>query len=206
MNISLRLLFSAGLLLMAASLGCAAEPKFSQDAAAAATRELGAIVERDNARPGHPVIGVTFPGFNRHLLAEASDLDCLGSLPDLQQFKLRCCPLGNAILERVAMLAKLRVLELQSTGVSDDGMRQLPRLTALEGLDLSSNSKITDAGMEHLHALTHLKKLDLTFSDVTDHGLKYLEGMQKLSALGCKGRKSRTRDWTASPTSMSLKN
>ena len=90
MKTSLRLLFSVGFLLACVPLGNAAEPASPQEAVATAITEFGGIVERDNARAGRPVIGVILNfgrkgirGVNRNL--EATELDCLAKLTDLQR-------------------------------------------------------------------------------------------------------------------------
>ena len=82
MSLCSRLFLSLGLLLVGPTLGTAAQPASSQDAAAAKIKKLQGIAERDNAAPGRPVIGVVFKeDYNRRL--KASDLDFLTSLTKL---------------------------------------------------------------------------------------------------------------------------
>jgi Leucine-rich repeat (LRR) protein len=152
-------------LLVGVSLASAAERTSPQDAAAAAIEKLHGVVERDSSRPGRPVIGVTFGEDvnHEHLYRKltASDFDCLKSLTDLQRLELDESRLGDAILERIAGLTKLRVLKLCLADVTDSGLRHLQRLTALEELDLSFNLEITDNGTANLRTLSRLRRLNL---------------------------------------------
>ena len=73
-------------------------------------------------------------------------------------------------------------IDLNSTKATDDDLKLLGLLTALESLDLGK-TKITDAGLAHLKELKNLRSLNLAFDDVTDAGLVHLKGLTKLESL-----------------------
>jgi Leucine-rich repeat (LRR) protein len=115
-------------------------------------------------------------------------------LTSLQRFKLEDDglgggDLGNAVLERIAGLTKLRVLDLKYDGVTDDGLRRLWNLVALEELNFSFNSKITDKGVINLKGLSHLRRLDLAFTKMGDASagiIGHLTALEELS-VACTG-------------------
>lgn len=68
----------------------------------------------------------------------------------------------DATLQYLRGMAALRSLDLNDTGISDDGLAVLAELPALEELRLA-RTKITDEGFrQHLAAKESLRKLDLT--------------------------------------------
>jgi hypothetical protein len=107
----------------------------------------GAIVNRDQARPGKPVVELAWK--------EATDdgLKRLGFLKELRQ---------------------LRILNLTGARITDKGLASLGRLIGLEQLVLNS-TPITDAGLKHLKGLRGLKNLQLISTRVTDEGTTALK-------------------------------
>jgi hypothetical protein len=118
--------------------------------------------------------------------------------PDL--FDLTARPADPAALHRVV------AVRLKGTKVSDDDLRALARLPALENLDLSDtavsgaglahhkglmgvrvmglrNTRVGDAGLEHLKGMTRMWDLALGGTRVTDAGLAHLAGMAGLRRL-----------------------
>ncbi|MBC8873173.1 MAG: hypothetical protein H8E44_27380 [Planctomycetes bacterium] len=71
------------------------------------------------------------------------------------------------------MLAKLAVLDLLDTYVTDDGLKHLTGLTNLSHLSLSG-TPVTDDGLRHLTGLTSLRSLDVCDTQVTDEGVMEL--------------------------------
>jgi hypothetical protein len=63
--------------------------------------------------------------------------------------------------------------------VTDDGVRHLARLPALQHLDLSGTS-ITDAGLQVLRDLPGLRTLSLAWTRVTDEGIGVLAHCDEL--------------------------
>ncbi len=80
-------------------------------------------------------------------------------------------------------LLKLNTLLLKKTGITDEGLAQVGKLTTLTTLDLGNN-KFTDAGFAHLSGLVNLEILDLNHGiAITDAGLQHLKGLTKLQNL-----------------------
>ncbi len=82
--------------------------------------------------------------------------------------------------------APLRLVHLANTAVQDDDLAKLVGLSYLENLNLQatgisdnglnlSNTKITDAGLEHLQGLSNLKGLYLRYTPVSEQGINKIK-------------------------------
>ena len=95
-----------------------------------------------------------------------------------------------ALLQQLPMLTKLEVKDIR--GFTSEGLQNL---TGLTYLDISNtNGNLTDADLAPLAPLTLLTYLNLNGSrvwsanrNITDAGMKHLEGMNKLEFLGLFG-------------------
>lgn len=76
----------------------------------------------------------------------------------------------------VESFPKLKELNLRKTGVGDEALAEIVKLTELERLNLDK-TKVTDAGMKDFGKLTKLKDLWLIDTGVTDEGIKQLKGL-----------------------------
>ncbi len=76
-------------------------------------------------------------------------------------------------------MKNLHVLKLSGDPVLGPGLSEVPNLT---DLDLS-DTRITDKGLDNLYRLTALEKLDLSGTPITDAGLDRLKGLTKLREL-----------------------
>jgi hypothetical protein len=86
----------------------------------------------------------------------------------------------DALLAEVARVETLTALGLSGCKeVTDDGVRHLARLPALQHLDLSGTS-ITDAGLQVLRDLPGLRTLSLAWTRVTDEGIGVLAHCDEL--------------------------
>lgn len=85
-------------------------------------------------------------------------------------------------LKQLAGLAKLRMLILVRSKITDESMDYMKSLSHLEQL-IIPDTLITDAGMESLKGLTELKNLDLDGTQITGKGLEYIKGMTGLRSL-----------------------
>jgi hypothetical protein len=113
----------------------------------------------------------------------ASDLLGDALFEEVTQVDLSNVAVGDADLQRLTALPRLRWLFLRATEVSDAGLEHPKGLTRLQYLGLAG-TKIGDAGLEHLRGLTRLDELDLTGTKVTNAGVKKLQqGLPKCQIL-----------------------
>ena len=86
----------------------------------------------------------------------------------------------DAVLADVANVETLTSLGLSGCkGVTDEGVRHLARLPALQHLDLSGTS-ITDAGLSVLRHLPRLRTISLAWTRVTDAGAAALAHCEEI--------------------------
>ena len=79
-------------------------------------------------------------------------------------------------------LAKVTMLALRSTKITDAGLKEIAKLQKLELLNLNS-TQITDAGLKEIAKLQKLELLNLNDTNITDAGLKAVAKLQKLIEL-----------------------
>ena len=84
---------------------------------------------------------------------------------------------GDAGLENLKALTKLRSLNLCLTKVSDAGLVNVAGLTRLQQLNLSC-TKISDAGLVNVAGLTRLQELNLSCTKISDAGLQHLRRIE----------------------------
>jgi hypothetical protein len=140
-----------------------------------------------------------------------SDVNCdvlLGSIVARKKLKwlvLSGAGVSDAALEELGDLSAIEAISLDSTAVSDEGLRHLVRYPlqwinladtsvgdlglghfkghpTLEGLELSTTS-VGDAGVEVLVSCPRIWKLHLANSALTDAGVRHLVKMKKLKYL-----------------------
>ncbi len=131
----------------------------------------------------------------------------VATLPrDLHSLELRDSGFTDAEMVHLRGMKNLRRLGLGGTVISDQGLKELRRLSALERLDLRAfragdtgdavnnfdlttpqrarlRPRITDAGLRELTALKQLRWLDLTDTQITDAGLAVLKELTNLEEL-----------------------
>ena len=86
----------------------------------------------------------------------------LGELTKLEHLDLGITGVGDMTLTIVAMLPSLKTLLVDSTRITNDGMRQLLRCRKLSRLVVSKNPQITDDEVSELCKLPQLRSLDLS--------------------------------------------
>ena len=107
----------------------------------------------------------------------------LGHIKKLRRLDLASSGVTDADLAILAdNLGSLENLSLNSTAVTDDGLRHLNKLKNLEAVYLT-NTRITDAGIAHLRNLPKLWHLHILRTSITDVGVTYLGKMSKLRHL-----------------------
>lgn len=90
-------------------------------------------------------------------------------------------PNDDADLKQLHIFSQLRSLRLRGGNVTDDGMKFIGELRALDELDLGGLN-LTNAALEHIQGLTRLRSLDLP-SGVTGGGLERLASLSNLERL-----------------------
>lgn len=116
---------------------------------------LGGMVELADDLPGKPVVVV--------------DFRIVGAVP-------------QEVLLRLKDLPQLKVIRLGGTGIGDEALNPIGKLTGLVALDLHG-SRITDAGLAQLRDLNGLAELDLEDTAIGDTGLAHLKGMTRMRTM-----------------------
>jgi WD40 repeat protein len=107
----------------------------------------------------------------------------LHSLPALADLALSSSPITDEGLRQISVLSKLTVLQLGNCEqVGDAGVQHLSELTKLRSLHLYGTS-ITDDGLSHLKNLFALQSLNLGHTKITDAGLRHLDPLLNLRYL-----------------------
>jgi hypothetical protein len=91
-------------------------------------------------------------------------------------------PITDGCLEQVAKLPRLRVLDLEASGVSDEGLKAVIGLRELRELKLA-HTPTTDRGLTYVGKIAQLEALDLDLTRVTDAGLEELAQLRHLRYL-----------------------
>ena len=114
------------------------------------------------------------------------DFSSLAAFPDLKVLDLGSRPLDDEGLAQIARAANLRALLAGRAAVTDEGLAVIGQLKDLRVLSLDE-SQATDHGLRHLAGLERLEVLELDHSQVQGGGLKHLAGMKNLKLLSLRG-------------------
>lgn len=159
-----------------------------------ALEQRGAVVTRDWTRLGRPIVVVNLSTHSSNTLDKGIirdddvPLDELKGLADLQELYLsNSSAITDKTLARLPSLglSQLRLLDIQLTGISGDGLKYVKELPTLRTLWLSG-TKI-DSGLGHLSGMQHLESLTLMQTDVSDAGLASLKDLPKLKSVDLVG-------------------
>jgi hypothetical protein len=102
---------------------------------------------------------------------------------DLHALDLSHSKVTDASLGHLSRLSGLKVLELASTCIGDDGLSAVSALSNLQSLGLS-HSRIASSGLAHLKGLKMLREIWFSDTAVDDSGLQFFEEMPLLVQLG----------------------
>jgi len=116
---------------------------------------------------------------------DTSELECLGTLPNLRYLWLSDRSIGNRELLAVAKLRQLKRLHISTARVDDDGLKHLAGLHALESLILMA-CRVTGTGFSYMAELENLTTLWLWENPVSDDGVRRLEALPGLTTLHLK--------------------
>lgn len=112
-------------------------------------------------------------------------LKALKGLPDLERLSLRQCSKIDAAAAKVlAEFQALRTLDLSRTGVGDDGMEALTRITTLSSLSLHGLWQISEQGVRQLAKCSKLATLNLSgCTRIPASALPLLADLKELAVL-----------------------
>jgi internalin A len=177
---------------------CAGTARADEDRALRTFQRIGATIERDETRPGRPVVAVWFgtdtktdESWERYsdlvlpdTAAKVTDQDVkeLPAFPFLEKLDLCSSQVTDDGLKELAALKNLQVLDLRKTKISDSGLQVLQQLKKLKRLYLTGCT-VSDAALVHLRDLADLEVLSLGRTNVTGEGLSQLKGLKNLQGL-----------------------
>lgn len=92
-------------------------------------------------------------------------------------------PIDDEGLACLCEVSTIENLVLQNTRVSNAGLSQLARLTALVHLRLEDNPQLSDECVPHLRSLWRLQSLAVHETSITASGLAQLAGLPELRDL-----------------------
>ena len=95
----------------------------------------------------------------------------------------------DKLLEQLATQTGLRQLLMRSTQATDEGLKHVGRMAALEKLYIWDATSITDAGVAHLAGLKNLAIIHIDSSGVTDESLLLLSGLPRIEILALQSSK-----------------
>lgn len=102
-------------------------------------------------------------------------LESLAQFANLRELRLGGARIQNLnVLENLQHCPRLQLLDLSQTGLTDEALDPIARVSSLVDLDLSHN-EFTDEGLKKLQALKHLKYLDLTNTGASDEAVEALQ-------------------------------
>lgn len=143
----------------------------------------GLSVLRDNARPGRPIWCVNLG----HLPATDVDIQALvkaGS--EIKVLILNGTNVTSEGLTQLRRLPRLKSLSLDVMPITDSDCKELAQIASLEALSLH-DTQVTDEGLVCLQDVPHLKVLALTRTRVTDDGCRHLAQIESLEELSLEG-------------------
>jgi hypothetical protein len=109
------------------------------------------------------------------------DLRFLAALPYVEDIRLAATDVDDEGIPLLHQCPKLRILDLEQTSITDEGLAQLAGLR-LEALMLDRTA-ITDDGLRHLAAFENLESLTLRGTAITDRGVPHLARLKRLTEL-----------------------
>jgi hypothetical protein len=113
--------------------------------------------------------------------APAVSLEFLDELPQLQTLEIRGKRITDSGWNRLNSSPHLHTLSLPAD-TTDEKLECLQGMTELKTLDLSFTA-ITDFGLKHVAKMARLEYLSLHHTKITDSGLAHLQGMRTIETI-----------------------
>jgi len=163
-------------------------------AGAAAPADVAAARARIAALPG-ATIAVDAAGDVTEIVVpsgarvSADDAALFGRLTSLRKLHVRDCrEFDDAMVERLAGLARLESLAITNSGIGDAAVAVIAgACPGLVELDLSSNVNLTGAAMKSIASLGKLERLDLMQTRFNDLQLRRLAKLPELRVVDLRG-------------------
>jgi len=112
-----------------------------------------------------------------------TSVPALAAVKSLKYLTISDCTIGDAAgWSGLKGNSNLATLSLPQAGVTDEGLKEIGKLTQLKSLSLNS-SPITDAGLEELKGLRSLERLSLTGTKITEKAVPTLSQFKRLEFL-----------------------
>ncbi|MCC6510598.1 MAG: hypothetical protein IT423_15960 [Pirellulaceae bacterium] len=111
-------------------------------------------------------------------------IEALASIPTLMDLTLERSEITDGAYAHLAKIKKLKYLRANLTKTTDAGIKQLAAATQLELLDLRDCTGISDEGLQSLEKLTKMRSLKLWGRQITDASLSVMGKMTNLTSLG----------------------
>lgn len=118
--------------------------------------------------------------------------DKLKTLPDVEgafALNLNSTRVTDAGMKELARHKYLSILDLGGTAVGDAGLKELTGLKYLAHLNLGGNKAVTDAGVKSIASIRSITSLKLGGTKITEAALKDLVAMPNLNVLYLDGAK-----------------
>ncbi len=90
-------------------------------------------------------------------------LSQLNSLPKLHSLFLDGSTISNSTIDEISRLRRVTRLSLKTDALTDQDLKKIATMTALEELWLAGNTALTAAGLQQLSKLPSLRSLDVSY-------------------------------------------
>jgi Leucine-rich repeat (LRR) protein len=147
--------------------------RFSLDELNARLKDLSidGEVTSNSTESGSPIVSLRL--FDCTLSSRVI-LSLIKQMPELEMLNLRRGFVDDELLEGLASFGhNLRIVSLQATRITDEGLRHLTRLPHLTAIDLSETD-VSDVGLTYLQNLDNVSSITLSYARVTSDGITQL--------------------------------
>ncbi|MDR0703409.1 MAG: hypothetical protein LBF88_00300 [Planctomycetaceae bacterium] len=126
----------------------------------------------------------------KSIIIDSSDLDdaafdLFAKQPDLETLLIsNFRELNDAMVAKLTGLKKLKNLRLKNSSITDGAVKTIVEsFPALTGLDISSNTLLTDDSLKEIAKLKELTELTVNYCNFSEFGMMDISGLPKLATL-----------------------
>jgi Leucine-rich repeat (LRR) protein len=164
------------------------KPPVSATPAIPATPEAKAVAELVDKLKGKWTL--TPAQTIKSIIIDSSDLDeaafdLFAQQPDLETLLIaNYRELSDAMVAKLTGLKKLKKLQLKNSGITDNAVKTVVEsFPALTGLDISSNTLLTDTSLKEIAKLKELTELTINYCNFSEFGMMDISELPKLTTL-----------------------